>query len=187
MDLRAPLELQAMIKSMTDVVLPALDPANQMAQEQAQLILGMMHLMAVRLPMEYHYGIDQLKRYLALAGELQETVTGGPLTNAALETLVQSSLSGTDCLTRPQVSPGDLEAAVLDLRTQISTLVEALWQDGEADCRAVAGKAVLAAAKEQILRQRAWFVPQGWDADTSAIPAIETLIDFPTPPGQTGA
>ncbi len=66
---------------------------------------------------------------------------------------MQSSLSGTDCLTRPQVSPGDLEAAgYWDLRTQISGLVEALWQDGEADCRAVAGKAVLAAAKEQILR-----------------------------------
>ena len=42
MDLRAPLQLKSMIKSMSDVVLPAIDPGNRMAQEQAQLQLPQM-------------------------------------------------------------------------------------------------------------------------------------------------
>jgi hypothetical protein len=33
------------------------------------------------------------------------------------------------------------------------------------------------AAKAQILRERAWFQPQGWDADPTAYPAIETLLN----------
>ena len=79
MDLRAPLQLKSMIKSMSDVVLPAIDPGNRMAQEQAQLILGMMHLMALRLPLQFHYDLDELRRYLGLAQELLQQRAGGAL------------------------------------------------------------------------------------------------------------
>ena len=67
MDLRAPLQLQTMMKAMKDVVLPAIDPDNQMAQEQAQLVMGMLHLMMSRQPMQFHYDLDELKRYVALS------------------------------------------------------------------------------------------------------------------------
>jgi hypothetical protein len=35
---------------------------------------------------------------------------------------------------------------------------------------------VTAHAKEQLLRERAWLIGQGWEADPASIPAIETLI-----------
>ena len=178
MDLRAPLQLQSMIKSMSDVVLPAIDPANGMAQEQAQLILGMMHLMASRLPMQFSYDIDQLTRYVSLARELVGISEGGQRTNEELAMLNSATESSEKTLRGAQTSPDDLEAAVLALRTRISALVEALWSDGEPTCREPIAKAVLAASKEQILRERAWFSPQGWDADMSGYASIESLIGY---------
>lgn len=179
MDLRTPLQLQTMMKAMKDVVLPAIDPDNQMAQEQAQLVVGMMHLMATRLPMQFHYDLDELKRYVSLSRELLADTRGGPLTTAQIESLTPAVLACEGLLERAQAGPAELENAVLDLRNRISTLVESLWQDGEQACREPASKAVLSASKAQIVRERAWFSPQGWDADTSAYPAIESLIDYP--------
>ena len=50
MDLRPSLQVQTVIKAMTDVVLPAVDPNNKLAQEQARLVIGMLHLVAQRQP-----------------------------------------------------------------------------------------------------------------------------------------
>ncbi len=180
MDLRAPLQLQTMMKAMKDVVLPAIDPSNQMAQEQAQLVMGMLHLMMSRQPMQFHYDLDELKRYVALSKQLLAETRGGPLTSAELESLLSLVTESEDLISRAQAAPSELESAVLDLRNKISRLVETLWQDGEQACREPASKAVLAASKEQIIRERAWFSPQGWDADTSQYPSIESLIDYPS-------
>ena len=184
MDLRAPLQLKSMIKSMSDVVLPAIDPGNRMAQEQAQLILGMMHLMALRLPLQFHYDLDELKRYLGLAQELLRQRAGGAQSDACQRALGQSSAPAADVLARAQAAPRDLESAVMDLRADISALVEALWQDDAPEARAPAARAVLAAATAQIERERAWFAPQGWDADTSTWRSIESLIDYPANPSE---
>ena len=184
MDLRAPLQLKSMIKSMTDVVLPAIDPANRMAQEQAQLILGMMHLMALRLPLQFHSDLEELRRYLELAQALLGQRAGGAQTEACRHALGASSAQAADVLARAKAAPPELESAVMHLRADIAALVEALWQDGAPEARAPAARAVLAAATAQIERERAWFAPQGWDADTSAWRSIESLIDYPANPSE---
>lgn len=179
MDLRAPLQLQSMIKSMTDVVLPAIDAENQMAQEQAQLIVGMMHLMAARLPMQFHYDLDELQRYLDLSQKILVLAEGGESTSdemAALQTLTEH---GTKVVAGAQASPSDLELAVTNLRNQISSLVNALWQDGEQSSRSEVGRLIVEVSKAQIMRERSWFAPQGWDADPSLLPPIEELINYP--------
>ncbi|MFT4563667.1 MAG: hypothetical protein ACI9BW_003423 [Gammaproteobacteria bacterium] len=187
MDLRAPLQLSSMIKSMTDVVLPAIDPENQMAQEQAQLVVAMMHLMATRLPMQFHYDVDELKRSLGLSYQLIGAAAGGSLTTSELQKLAACVTDGESALAGAQTAPAELEAAALELRVRISALVETLWRDGEPSCRQAASRAVLAASKEQIERERAWFAPQGWDADPTAYPPIEDLIDFPRPSNESNA
>ncbi|MFT4582800.1 MAG: hypothetical protein ACI915_002861 [Gammaproteobacteria bacterium] len=179
MDLRAPLQLSSMIKSMTDVVLPAIDPENQMAQEQAQLVVGMMHLMAMRLPMQFHYDLDELRRYLGLSQALIGACAGGALTKAEIQKLAACVTDGEQALAGAQTAPAELEAATLELRIRISAFIDTLWRDGEPNCRQAASRAVLAASKEQIERERAWFAPQGWDADPSVCRSIEGLIDYP--------
>ena len=177
MDLRAPLQLQSVIKSMTDVVLPAIDPHNRMAQEQAQLILGMLHLLAQRLPLQFQYDVDELQRYVGLSSQLLGSAHGGPATTQQLAQLEGAAAEGARVLAGAQLAPATLEASVLALRNDISALIRAVWEDGAPECRPSTHAAVMDAAKAQILRERAWFQPQGWDADPSAYPAIETLLN----------
>ena len=54
--------------------------------------------------------------------------------------------------------------------------LEALHIDGEPECRRVIGQAVLDSAREQNVRERAWFSPQGWDTETEAPAPLETFF-----------
>ena len=176
MDLRPKLQIQTMIKAMTDVVLPAVDPNNQLACEQAQIVLGMLHLMAARLPWQFRYDVDELDRALNLSADILVQGRGGEDTQNALRTLEHAAKHGDKLLSAAKVSSEELEDAILALRTQTSEVIRALWVDGDSNCRESIGRAVLNASKEQIDRERAWFAPQAWDSEENAPASLETFL-----------
>ena len=154
MQIRPDIALQAVLKSLHDVVLPAVDADNKLAQEQAQLVVGLLTLVAQRLPLQFRYDVDELTRLLALA-----------------RTLGLDSAAQDDVLRRAGAGPDEVVAAVGALRAAIGDHIDTLGQ-GDAAARA----AVLAAAREQHLRERSWLSMQGWEVDPATVPAIETLI-----------
>lgn len=176
MEMRPALQIISMIKAMTDVVLPAIDPQNKLAQEQGKLIIGMLHLLGQRLPMTYRYDCDELSRCLALADTLRDVAHGGEETSVALKALGASIGSAEDVLDRARAEPSELEAALVGLRATVGKLAQAMYLDGDPDCRKTFDRSVLAASKEQIQRERAWLIMQGWEADPTSIPPIESLI-----------
>ena len=177
MDLRPEIQLRSMIKAMTDVVLPAVDPNNDLACEQAQLVLGMLNLMAARLPWQFHFDIDALARALALSTDIYRDADGGPETQAASAALNDAAVRGSAVLAGAKASPEDLERAILELRAKTASALDALHRDGDPDCLKVISCAVLDAAREQNIRERAWFSPQGWDTEAESAPPLETLIN----------
>ena len=72
MDIRPSFQLQTVIKAMTDVILPAVDPNNKLAQEQAGLVIAILNLIAQRMPLIYRYEGEELARFLELAGQLHK-------------------------------------------------------------------------------------------------------------------
>ena len=70
MQLRADIQLQTAIRALTEVVAPAVDAGNALAVEQLQVVIGMLHLMAVRLPLQVRYDCDELARLLELSKAL---------------------------------------------------------------------------------------------------------------------
>ena len=176
MDLRPKLQIQTMIKAMTDVVVPAVDPNNQLACEQAQIVLGMLNLMAARLPWQFQYDLDELDRALRLSAEILENGSGGSSTQSALRALEQSTRDAHSIADAAKASPEKLEHAILALRTHTSEVVHAIWIDGDADCRETIGRAVLNVSKEQINRERSWFAPQGWDTQENSPAPLETFL-----------
>ncbi|MGQ0622999.1 MAG: hypothetical protein ACT4QA_24340, partial [Panacagrimonas sp.] len=62
MQLRSEIQLTSMLKAMKDVVIPAIDPANRLAIEQSQLIVGMLGLMQHQLPIQFKFDRDELGR-----------------------------------------------------------------------------------------------------------------------------
>lgn len=176
MDLRPEIQLQSMIKAMTEVVMPAVDPDNDLAREQAQLVVGMLHLMAVRLPWQFHFDVDALARALQLSSDICQDAVGGPKTRAAVAALNDAATQGNAVLAGAKSSPEDLEQMLLKLRSETACALEALHSDGEQESRKAIGRIVLTATQDQIERERAWFSPQGWDTEAEAPAPLETLL-----------
>jgi hypothetical protein len=167
MQIRAPIALQAVLKSLTEVVLPAIAGDNKLAQEQAHLIVGLLRLIAERLPLEFHYDIDELTRLNALGRKLQDLTPD--------EALAADIRRGEGVLARAGAAPAELIDAIGILRAAIGECVQRLATVDDATGR-VAARAVLDAAREQQLRERSWLLMQGWEIDPRSVPPIESLI-----------
>ncbi|HEX5805136.1 MAG TPA: hypothetical protein VFY31_02220 [Macromonas sp.] len=176
MELRPAIQIQVILKAMTDVIVPALAPDNRLAQEQSQLVIGMLNILAQRLPLMYRYDRDELARSLALVDTLREQARPWPAAQAALQALEHSAAAGRDVLDRAQADPAELESANGALRAQLGTLISALYTDSDMSPLTHLSQTLTAHAKEQLLRERAWVVLQGLDPDAKAVPPIETLI-----------
>jgi hypothetical protein len=176
MDLRPALQLQTAIKAMTDVVLPAVDRQNTMAQEQARLVIGMLYLALTRLPLAYRFERDELSRFLALAEQLQRRAADLPHGKEAVGDLSAVAEHGKDVLRRAGADPSELETAIFRVRATIGNLVTALSAEAAPAQLRPLYDAVMDHAEEQLLRERAWLIAQGWEANPKAIPAIETLL-----------
>lgn len=176
MELRPALALQSVIKAMTDVVLPAVDPHNKLAQEQSRLVIGVLGLLATRLPLLYRYECDELSRFLILADTLHSQAVGIPGTQDALVSLTAVLGAGKDVLDRARAEPAELETANFELREKIGALVSVVYSKASDAQRTTIGATVTAHAKQQLLRERAWHVTQGWESDPAALPAIESLL-----------
>lgn len=176
MELRPDIQIQVILKAMTDVVLPALDPNNKLAQEQSRLVVGMLNILSQRLPLMYRFDRDELARSLALVDTLREQTQNLPAAQASLHALQHAADSGQDVLDRARAEPAELEAANFALREKIGALIAAVYDGADMGQLPHLNKAITAHAKEQLLRERAWVSLQGLDPEASSLPAIDTLI-----------
>ncbi len=177
MELRPAFQIPALIKALTDVVIPAVDPANKLAQEQAQLIVGTLHLMAQRLPLQYRYDRHELDSFIALADELASHGAAIAEAAAALSALADGAAGGRALLARAGVEPPQLEAANRRLREQIGAVVSAAATAADSPALQALNRAVLVHSKDLLLRERSWLAIQGWEGKEPAhLPSVETLI-----------
>lgn len=167
MEIRAPLVFKTLLKSFKDVVLPAVDQDNSLAQEQAHLMVGLLTLMSDRVALQREYDLDELQRLVNLGEELQRLTP-------AEELGYQVERSG-DALARARAAPNDLLVIVNRLSASVGDRVEALAGQNDAVATAAA-RAVLKAAREQQLRERSWLLMQGWETKPDEVPPIDTLI-----------
>lgn len=179
MDIRPEIQIKVILKALTDVILPAVDPANKLAQEQTRLAIGTLQLVAKRLPIAYRYDRNELDRYVELSRELSARVdrdAGG----AALGGLQALALQGADVLDRARAEPAELERAIMDLRDTVGAVIETVSASGNAEARAAVRRLVLAAAKTELERERALVVDMNWETDhRTHAPPIEQQLAWP--------
>lgn len=176
MQLRPDVILAGTIKSLREVVAPALDPANALAQEQLAVGIGLLELLRARLPLEFHFDLDELARLVAFARTL--AAHGGvPGTESCLDALRVAERSGVDVLARAGAAPAEVVGAVIELRARSGAAVTALFERGDAELGRALARETLDYSREQLLRDRAWTAPQGWEARAEPLPAIEALLD----------
>ena len=89
---------------------------------------------------------------------------------------MHASTDGAAVLARAQADPAELLQAIRALRTLSGALVTAVYRDGSDAARARITDLVLAHADQQLLRERAWVAPQGWEIQTEGLPALADLL-----------
>ncbi len=176
MELRAEIQIKSMIKALTDVVLPAVDPINQLAVEQTRLVIGMLSLMSKQLPIQFQFDRDELQRLLGFAGTLLVDKAEEPGYAGALRQLAEAHRAGAQVLERCLVDPATLLQVVHELRAATSDLVAAVPATNDPALIERVESTVMELSREQLLRDRSLLLPQGWELDPDAIPAIETLL-----------
>ena len=176
MQMRPQIQIASVLKALTDVVLPAVDPGNKLAQEQLQLSIGLLRLMAQQMPLQYRFDLDELSRLLGLARDLSAQAAGGSATRAAVEALAELSAAAQESLDSAHASPEEIEQWVRALRAAAGAVVTQVYADGEPSCRDRIRDTVLAMSKEQLLRDRAMLAAQGWEPDPAAVPPIASLL-----------
>lgn len=176
MNFRYPLQIKTAIRAMQDVVIPAVDPSNKMATEQAGLVVAMLQLLEQTLPLAYRYDCDELSRSIALAEDLRGALGGVPALEAISGQLAASTTAARDTLSRAQADPGELELACRDIRAAISGLVTAAISEAPPQEREAVMRLTIGSSKEQLLRERSWVISQGWESEPEKLPAIESLI-----------
>jgi hypothetical protein len=178
MEIRPSLLLPAMLKAMTDTVLPAVDPENKLAIEQARLVIGMLRLLATRGPLVARYDRAELRDATLLAKRIRAECRGGSTSGAALAELERARRAGSDNLARVGVDPGEIEQSLIELRAALGSAIMALSEDGDSASRRAVRRAVLDFAKLEVERARAWLLPQGWEGEGAALPPLESLLEI---------
>ena len=176
MELRPSLQIRSVIKALQDVILPAVDPANKLAIEQGHLAINQLTILLQCLPLMYRYDRDELSRFLELGTNLRHEVAGMAGSEHVLEALEEAMLTGTDILKKAGAEPQDLEAANFLLREKIGAIITAIYAENETPALKNVAAAVMSHASEQLLRERALLINQGWEPDPKSIPPIESLI-----------
>ncbi len=176
MQMRSAIQIQSMLKAMTDVVLPAVDPGNKLAQEQAHLVMGMLALLAQQLPLQFRFDCDELARLIGLSRELQEAAGETGQIQVRLAELSKFTAAAQGVLDRARTGPEEVVNAVRDLRAASGAVISAVFTDGDASARTRVQQKVLAMSKEQLLRDRSFVLMQNWEPDPAAVPSIESLL-----------
>ncbi len=172
MDLRPELQLSTLIRAMQQVVLPAVDPRNAAATEQGALVLATLSMMQQRQRLTYRYDRDELIRYVELAAALAAHLGGSAETREALSA---AAAAGADTLARARAEPDELVERSRALRALVGELAAKLPElDVEGDSTLSA--LIMAAAKTQTSRERAWLLPTGFDADSRHLLPIEDQL-----------
>lgn len=178
MDIRPVFQLQTVIKSLKDVIVPALEKDNKLAHEQANLSIAMLNLVQEKLPLWYRFDCDELTRFIELAEKLQEQSKSLKIADRTLLKDLDSCIdAGRDVLSRAKADPSELLDVNFNLREKIGKLIKCVYAEPSNENIKGTETAVIAHAKEQLIRERSWLIAQGWESDPSSIPAIESLIE----------
>lgn len=164
-------QLRAVIKALSDNIMPALDQTNPMAMEQMQLCLATLGLIKGNLPNLHRFLRQDLSGQIDLATAIAEFVDTTDMDVSGLRDCIEASQA---LLADPEMGPNDIEQQVRHLKEAV---VEATNDVRGSDIETDVGAAILAADEARILRTRAWCLGMGFEPDPGQIPPLDKLLN----------
>jgi hypothetical protein len=165
--------LRAAVKALTDVVAPAVNPADPLAAEQLRLVVDYLEFVRKRLDFLYDRDRFELGHNLSMAQGLDRMNTN---CSAATKALLAAAMEeGRRTLDNVGASTPALKSTSAALAAGVRELVrEAASFD--ATVRTQVERYVLDASEERITFERAWYLPLGFDPAANEVPSIATIL-----------
>ncbi len=164
-------QLEVTLRALTDVVLPALDPANRQALEQLQLSLATLNFLQARLPYARRYQRMELEHLIELAGKVIAVIGASAPATASL---TQTMDNGRAELAKPQAEVEDYLRLSRELRELIADIVaNSAGETFEDSLDAL----IVKSTQYLLLRERVWCLPLGFELAPQDLPDIEDLLE----------
>ena len=163
------LRLKTMAKAMQEVILPAIAPGNDLAREQAQLLIAHLALIGQHWQHADAYDALALDAVKDLAERLVKSAEGGEQTTSAAAALARCLESCLDAETDAATQRAAIAAA-------IDHLVNVSGLDGNTRFRDTLFKAIVAHGALQAWRDRVWFAGSGMDPESANLVSIEQML-----------
>jgi hypothetical protein len=155
--------LNSIVGSLIDVVLPAIDPGDAAALEQAQLIVASLHVIRSQIDFAHAFEVADNRSLIELIKALT-TILRRPCPAQMADFAA--------ALSRPATFTKDIRAANRLMRDMVATLVdEAAAAADPATFKQVA-QAILASEELQIRRDRAFVAGTGFDVEAKTLVSI---------------
>lgn len=164
--------LKAVIKALKDVVAPALDPADPLAQEQLRLAID--YIGFVRARIDYLHGRERfdLQHYIGVARAMQAAGVGGDRAEGAY---LAGALAPAEALAgSPSALTHQIRDAAMELGHAVAGVIQAAGEYPPAVAAEIR-RIVLDATAPKLEYERIWYAPIGFEAEP---PSDRTLEDF---------
>lgn len=162
--------LNAMLRSLKEVVLPAIDPEKRLALDQANIIIANLNMLIGQHDRQVHYLLAELRDYSALLGDLM-AMSGRPNDDSKSLLAEIEPLLGLDL-----PLPNQLVGKVRQLKSMADAQLQQVLDNGEPEAVRAAEQRVLECARSQLLRERAWVVKAGFELEPEKIPPLDELL-----------
>ena len=113
------LQLKSVAKSLKDNVLPAVDPNNELAQQQIQLSIATLEIAVNNLPLIHSVMRKDIEQHLAMAQQILTTA----IEQHSKKTLTQLSQQAAQVLADPQQGLTQLQHEARELRAGIGETI----------------------------------------------------------------
>lgn len=166
------LRIRSMIRSLSQSVLPALDPSNRAALEQTRLVIASLELLRKQIDFAHWFEVADV---LSMAGLVEKLLQSAPGTafGPRAANLMREAI-GT--VNRHDVPLSELSACNRDLRGIVKSVLEEAFASGDELLRRRVQSLVLEAGKAQVARERAFVAAAGFDVFPETLTSIEQAL-----------
>jgi hypothetical protein len=170
------LRIQAMIRAMSETILPALPDDQKLAQDQAKILLGNLNVMAEQCDHLYDYELAELSAYAKLVRDLVDAAKGGMKVQEGVAA-ANSLLGAAEPMVRLSIPhQNELSVLVKQLKAAADQLVQAAAVDGAVEFRSAAQSLVVAQSAPMIMLERRWSAKAGFDIALEKLPSLDGLL-----------
>ena len=175
MQLYPELRIQSAVEALTHVVIPALDPNDKLAQEQARLVVATLELARERLAVQFDYDKRELQLLIAALESVEGSSSAALGDTSEVGGAARALAAARDVHRRAGVSPSELRAAVGTTKAALGALTTAAYQVGGDARRDISG-AVMTLAEQMLPLVRASYAAHGFDPAAAAGPTVAELL-----------